>query len=68
MPPSFGFPALGCDGVAHLVCDSYAGCAGAEDDHSHVREFEVADVECAHYGCEGDAAGALPVVVEAKSL
>lgn len=59
---------VGDDGISDLVGDADASGSGAEYNHVEVFQLLLADVETGHDGREGDAAGALYIVVEAGDL
>jgi len=61
----FALAAFFCDGVSNLVCYASPCCAGAENDDAEVGQFGFCYVQSGHDCCEGDAACALDIVVEA---
>ena len=61
----FGLVSIGSDRSLYLLGNPTASGARAEDDHAHIGEVGLADLEAGHDGCKSDAACTLNVVVEA---
>ena len=59
---------LGCDGISHLIRNTETCASGSKDNHAEVLELLLADVEACHDGCQGHAASALDIIIEAGKV